>query len=302
LAAAIAVLVLCPVGCTEPEVEPVQIQIATGSRTGVYYVFGQSLATIINREVPGVRASVMVTTASAENLELVSNGSAQLGFTQADILPAVSGDRHPVSAVARVYDDLLHLVSRADGPIRQLEDLRGSRLSVGAPGSGTAITANRLLAVAQLAEGAVVTRQLGLDASVAALRTGEIDAFFFSGGLHVKAIEQLAADVPTRLVDLARWTEPLRRGYSEVYFARDIPSSVYGLDGISTVANPNFLIVGSSVPEALVYTLTRLLMDFRDELSAAHPAAGRLNRQSAIATLPLPLHPGAARYYRDTKP
>lgn len=302
LAAVTAVLVLCATGCTEPAAEPVQLRIVTGSRTGVYYVFGQTLATIINRELPGVRASVMVTTASAENVELISTGGAELGFTQADILPIVPSHGYRVSAVARVYDDLLHLVSRADGPIHKLEDLRGSRLSVGAPGSGTAITANRLLAVADLAGGAVRTRQLGLDASVAALRAGEIDAFFFSGGLPVQAIENLAAEVPPRLVDLSRWTEPLRRGYNEVYVARDIPSSVYGLEAISTVADPNYLVVGAAVPEPLVYELTRLLMEFRDELGGAHPAAGRMNRQSAIATAPLPLHPGAARYYRETKP
>nr|WP_269059692.1 TAXI family TRAP transporter solute-binding subunit [Catellatospora vulcania] len=299
-AAALVVAVLLGMAaCTEPAPEPVRLDIATGSPTGVYYVFGQAYAAIVNRELPHVHAEALVTTASAENVRLVGEGRVQLGFTQADILPTTGNQ---VRAVARVYDDLLHLVVRADGPVRRLADLRGRTVSVGAPGSGTAITANRLLDVAELSGTQVKVSQLGLDASAAALSKGEIDAFFFSGGPPVKAVEQLVDAMPIRLVELGEWTEPLRLRYSEVYVSRDIPSSVYGLDPISTVADPNYLVVGENMPEDLVYELTRLLMQYRDELGVAHPAAGRLNPQSAIATAPLPLHPGAARYYQSIKP
>ncbi|MEV7229517.1 MULTISPECIES: TAXI family TRAP transporter solute-binding subunit [Polymorphospora] len=291
-------------GCTDAATEPIRLDIATGSRAGVYYVFGQAFAAVINRELPHVRADVVVTTASAENVALVGSGRAQLGFTQADILPPTGNE---VVAVARVYDDLLHLVTRSDGPIRRLEDLRGQRVSVGASGSGTEITANRLLDVAGLADRPgdrqpVRLAYLNLDASAEALRDGEIDAFFFSGGPPVKAVEQLVAAMPVRLVDLEMWTEPLRERYSEVYVGRDIPATAYGIEPISTVADPNYLVVGPSVPEDLVYELTRLLMQHRDELGIAHPAAGRMNLQSAIATAPLALHPGAARYYQSVKP
>jgi uncharacterized protein len=285
--------------CAEPATPPTHIGIATGSPTGVYYVFGQAFAAIINRELPNVRAEVLKTSASAENVQLVGSGAAQLGFTQADILPPAD---NKVLAVARVYDDLLHLVSRTDGPIRKLDDLAGRRLSIGALASGTAITANRLLDVAGLGRGQINTVQLNLDDSTEALRKGEIDAFFFSGGPPVKAVEQLAAAIPIRLVDLGAWTAPLRDRHSQVYVGRDIPTSVYQLEPISTVANPNYLVVGPDVPESLVYDLTRLLMQYRDELGVAHPAAGRMSPQSAIATTPLPLHPGAARFYQSTKP
>ncbi|GAA1633924.1 TAXI family TRAP transporter solute-binding subunit [Catellatospora bangladeshensis] len=299
-AAALAVAVLLGVGgCTEPTPEPVRLSIATGSQTGVYYVFGKAYAAIVERELPYVETNVLITTASAQNVELVGDGRAQLGFTQADILPSTG---NKVMAVARVYDDLLHLVTRADGPVRDLADLKGRRVSVGAPGSGTAITANRLLDVAELAGDRVEVHQLGLDASAAALRKGEIDAFFFSGGPPVRAVEQLVADLPIRLVELGGWTDALRVRYSEVYVSRDVPYSVYGLDPISTVADPNYLVVPAGMDEDLVFELTRMLMEHRDELGVAHPAAGRMNPQSAIATAPLPLHPGAARYYQSIKP
>ncbi|MGY0003743.1 TAXI family TRAP transporter solute-binding subunit [Micromonospora sp. I033] len=288
-------------GCRDEPAEPVRIRIATGSPTAVYHAFGQSLAALLNRELPGVQASVVVTAASAQNVRLVGSGEAELGFTQADVLPPRAPEHPTVLAVARVYDDLLHLVTTAGGPVRTLADLRGRRVSVGADGSGTEVTASRLLDVAQLGD-AVHREQLGLDDSVAALRAGRIDAFFFSGGLPVRGVAELAGNTSVRMVDLGEWTEPLRRGYGQVYVTRDIPRSVYGADPVSTVANPNYLIVRADLPAALVREVTRLLMERREELAAAHPAAGRMSPRAAIVTTPLPLHPGAADWYRATKP
>ncbi|GIJ09588.1 TAXI family TRAP transporter solute-binding subunit [Micromonospora andamanensis] len=304
VALALAVLLALPGlgGCREDPGEPVVIRIATGSPTAVYHAFGESLAAILNRELPQVRAEVLVTAASAENVQLLNAGAAELGFTQADVLRADPGPNPPVVAVARVYDDLLHLVTTADSPVRTLPDLRGRRVSVGAPGSGTKITVDRLLTAANLDGAAVRQEQLGLDDSVAALRAGRIDAFFFSGGLPVRAVAQFTEDTPARIIDLGQWTAPLRRGNPEVYVPRDIPRSVYGVDPITTVANPNYLVVRASLPESLVRDVTRLLMERRSELAAAHPAAGRMSPRSAIATSPLPLHPGAVDYYRASKP
>ncbi|MEH0841676.1 TAXI family TRAP transporter solute-binding subunit [Micromonospora sp. CPCC 205711] len=288
--------------CRDNRSEPVQIRIATGSPTAVYYAFGRSLAAILNRELPDVRASVVVTAASAENVRLVGSGAAELGFTQADVLDSAPAGGPKVLAVARVYDDLLHLVTTAGGPVRTVADLAGRRVSVGAAGSGTEVTATRLLQVARLDGDRVRQEHLGLDDSVSALRAGRIDAFFFSGGLPVRGVAELAARSATRMVDLGDWTEPLRRGYSEVYVGRDIPRSVYGVEPVTTVANPNYLIVGADLPEPLVREVTRLLMERRAELAAAHPAAGRMSPRSAIVTTPLPLHPGAADWYRSAKP
>ncbi|MFJ8206596.1 TAXI family TRAP transporter solute-binding subunit [Micromonospora chalcea] len=289
-------------GCRDEPAEPTRIRIATGSPTAVYHAFGQSLAAVLNRELPGVRAEVVVTAASAQNVRLVGSGAAELGFTQADVLPAREPEHPSVLAVARVYDDLLHLVTRAGGPIRTLADLRGRRVSVGADGSGTEITATRLLEVAQLDGDRIRQEHLGLDDSMTALREDRIDAFFFSGGLPVRGVADLAERTSLRIVDLGEWTEALRRGYGQVYVTRDIPRSMYQAEPVSTVANPNYLIVRADLPAALVRDVTRLLMERRAELAAAHPAAGRMSQRSAIVTTPLPLHPGAAQWYRAAKP
>jgi hypothetical protein len=297
------VALLAITGCVGGTPEHRQIRIATGSPTAVYHAVGTALAGLIEQELPDSDASVLVTAASAENVQLVSHNGAEIGFTQADIVVSDDGPAPAMYALARVYDDLLHLVVRADSAIRTLEDLKGKRVSVGARGSGTVVTVGRLLSVARMADAGVVDQQeLNLDDSLRALSRKEIDAFFFSGGLPVAGIKQLSGEAETRIVDLSRWAGDLRSAYSDVYVVRDIPTSVYHLPAVATVAVPNLLVVPASMPDDLAYDLTRLLMERRDVLAAAHPAAERLDIRSAIATLPVPLHPGAARYFRTVKP
>lgn len=294
---------LAVAGCADGPPERRQIRIATGSPTAVYYAVGTALADIIEQELPGVDASVLVTAASAENVSLISGSRAEIGFTQADILVSGVTPDPNIAALARVYDDLLHLVVRADSPIRTLTDLRGRRVSVGASGSGTEVTVSRLLSVAAMADPRVMRQErLGIDDSLRALADRRIDAFFFSGGLPVKGIEQLSEQTPTRLVDLGQWAGQLRAAYSQVYVVRDVPTSAYDLPPVSTIAVPNLLVVPASMSEDLAFDLARLLMERRDALAAAHPAAERLEVRSAIATTPVPLHPGAARYFKSVKP
>ncbi|WP_412740758.1 TAXI family TRAP transporter solute-binding subunit [Krasilnikovia sp. MM14-A1259] len=289
--------------CVGRTPESRRIRIATGSPSGVYYAIGSALGRLSTRELPATQADVMVTAASAENVRLITSNQADVGFTQADVLVSGAGSTPGVAALARVYDDLLHLVVRADGPIKTLEDLKGRTVSVGAHGSGTAVTVGRLLAVAQMSESGVIDRrELGLDDSLQALSRFEIDGFFFSGGLPVAGIKQLNSQSRYRIVDLSKWVGDLRSTYSEVYVVRSVPISAYQTPPVATIAVPNLLVVSSAMREELAFDLARLLMERRDVLAAAHPAAERLDIRSAIATEPVPLHPGAARYYRSVKP
>ena len=287
-------------GCGGNTADRRRVRIATGSPTAVYHAIGTALGRIIEQELPDIDAEVLVTAASAENLSLVEHGGAEIGFSQADVLVTSGTPTPSVAALARVYDDLLHLVVRADSQILSLEDLRGRPVSVGALRSGTAVTVDRLLAVAAMGQ-AVRRHRLSLDDSIKALKARQIDAFFFSGGLPVTGIGQLRAQVGTRLVDLSKWVGDLRRVYSDAYVVRDVPTSAYSLPAVATVAVPNLLVAPESMAEDLAFDLTRLLMERRSALAAAHPAAERLDPRTAIATLPVPLHPGAVRYYRSVK-
>jgi TRAP transporter TAXI family solute receptor len=299
------VLLLIGIGVAGEGNPPVtHIRIATGSQTAVYYAFGRALGQLVDDNLPDTDARVMVTAASVENVRLVENNGAEIGFTQADILVTGSAPPDPrVRALARVYEDLLHLVVPSDSKIQSLADLKGRRVAIGAAGSGTEITVKRLLEVGGLsAPGMIQTEGWGLDDSAAALRDGRIDAFFFSGGLPVQAIEDLNNSLGIRIVDLGEWVEPMRKAHSMVYVEREVNDSVYTLPAVSTIAVPNFLVVPTDMPDDIAYDLTKLLMEKHEALARAHPAGERFDVRSAIGTMPVPLHPGAARYFRSVKP
>jgi TRAP transporter TAXI family solute receptor len=276
------------------------LRIATGSPGAVYYRYGSAIAELAGHYLPNVHASVLATAASQANVDYLLNDTADVAFTQADIA-AENESRHPnqLAALARLYDDYIHVVVAARGPIAAFSELAGHRISVGAQGSGTAITADRVLSVNNIT---VDRRQLGLDDSVAALRAGTIDGFFFSGGLPVAAIAELARAVPIRLLNLASSVQSLRNRFGDYYAERVVPASTYaGITATVVIGIANYLVVRLSMREPLAYGVTRLLFEGRDELAKAHQAAGRLNVRSAISTPPLPLHPGAIRYYRAQK-
>jgi TRAP transporter TAXI family solute receptor len=279
------------------------LRIATGSSGAVYFKYGTAIAELAKRYLPKVHASVMQTNASAENVHFVLISRADLAFTQADIAADSEGSQPAqLAALARLYDDYVHVIVAAGGSITEFRQLEGRRVSVGSAGSGTAVTAGRVLGVVGLAD-LVVKSQLGLDDSVAALRAGQIDAFFFSGGLPVASIAKLAQEFPIRLLDLTDSVPDLRRRFGDYYAERVVPASTYaGIKATVSIGIANYLVVRVSMPEPLAYGVTRLLFEGRDELAKAHQAAARLNIRSAISTPPLPLHPGAIRYYRAQKP
>lgn len=307
--AILAVGLIVP-GCAASEEPPVhRLVIATGGRGGVYYTLGQALAGAA-RERWSASVEVRVTAASVENLRLVAEGQADLGFATVDSAAlAMDGDEPfhramSLVAIAGLYDDYLQIVVPAGANIRSVADLRGRRVSTGSAGSGTEIVAARILSTAAIDPDRDIKRlRLSVSASADALRTGEIEAFFFTGGLPTPAVAELAKQVPIRLLSVPEEVITLQHRYGEFYVARSIPASVYGLDAeVATLGIPNVLVVRGTMPDHLAYALTSLLFEAKPQLVAAHEEARRLDQRSALATFPIQLHSGAARYYRESKP
>ncbi|RNL82865.1 TAXI family TRAP transporter solute-binding subunit [Halostreptopolyspora alba] len=281
------------------------LTVVTGGSGGVYHVYGAELA-----EVALPEGSTAVSTgASVENVQLVDSGAADIGFALTDVAALAIEGRRPfdtpvsVAALARVYDNRTHLLVRADLPVERADELAGHRVDVGDEGSGTELIADRVLDLAGLDPHEDITRtNSSIGESTRALRTGSLDAVFWSGGLPTEAVTELAASAPVRLVDLAEYVEPLRREYGDVFTEQSIPAGTYpGVPPVITIGVPNVLVVGDDMPDDTAEEITRSLFAAREELVEAHPVALHLNPRVAVATGPVPLHPGAARYYRSQK-
>ncbi|CAL9530358.1 hypothetical protein SUDANB121_04043 [Nocardiopsis dassonvillei] len=294
--------------------EPLRLTLGTGGSGGVYHEYGAALAGIVSSQPGDVRISALTTAASVENNRLVANGTVDAAFTLSDVAAlAVAGDPPfeeplPVNAIARLYDNHTHVVVRAESPYRNLEDLAGTVVSVGSQGSGTEMMAERLLDLVDLggrgdpSGGRVYRVRLSIEASTTALERGDIDAFFWSGGLPTQAVADLAARHPVRLLDLSEHVSTLSDEYGAYFSELPVPADTYpGVPAVRTIGVPSLLVVNADMPRADAEELTRLLFASRARLAEIHPVALQLHPRSAISTLPVPLHPGAADYYAEVK-
>ncbi|SCL68005.1 hypothetical protein GA0070606_4687 [Micromonospora citrea] len=311
----VGVTVLAAAGCGAEDEGPQpwhggRIFLATGNTTGVYYQLGGGYADIISRHLPGYEARAEPTGASVENINRLASGDMEIAFSLADTAAdaaqgrgAFEGQPQRVRALARVYSNYTHVIVRVDAKIGKLSELRGKRVSTGSPKSGTDIVAGRLLTAAGLDPDRDVRRAtLSLPETVKRMRAGTLDAMFFAGGLPTPGVADLLASAPGKfaLLPIADLIEPLTAKYGAVYTTAELPKEVYKTRrGTPTVTVANIILVSADMPDQLAYDLTRLLFTYQADLVSVHPEGGNFTRQSAAGTDPIPLHPGAARFYRS---
>lgn len=309
LLASAALLVACTAGDSDPweGQRPLSLTIATGGTSGIYHGYGQALAAQLSDQY-GIEVEVLSTGGSVDNLQLVADGTADVAFSAADaVADAVDGegafsDPVEVKALARVYDDFAHLVVPADSPVEEITDLRGLRVSVGAPRSGTSLIAGRVLEAAGVPIDDLRVTELGITESIDALEHGSLDAVFWSGGLRTPGIVGLSQDMPVRLIPLGDVVDGLRTQYGHGYRHGVVPEGVYGVaDDVETLAVPNVLVVGPGIPDGVAHGLVQTLFETRSEISALVPSAALLDRSRAIYTEPAELQAGALRYYQEVK-
>ncbi|RKT53356.1 TAXI family TRAP transporter solute-binding subunit [Saccharothrix australiensis] len=295
------------------EFDRVELTMAAGSDTGVYYKLSSVLADSWTRD-PGIpRPRVVETAGSVDNLERLRTGQAQVGFSAADAAEDAQGAAqggaggHRLYALARMHDDYLQVGVRADLEVHTLRDLKGLRVSIGARDSGVKLIAERLLRSADMSPTEDLdVRYLDLNATADAMRNDQLDAFFWSGGVPTAGVTTLASTVRIRMLDLRDVLPNLRRLYP-VYGSATVPASAYELPGgpvttpITTLVVRNFLLVTDAMPADVAEALLRGLFHAQPALVEASPVARSIEVRSAIETTPLPLHPGAENYYRDAK-
>ena len=310
--AVIAALTLAAVSLTGcgPSFDGLHLRIAAGNSGGVYDKLGQTLADAWAADLGIDRPEVLKTQGSPDNVERVLSGGAEVAFVAADVAADRAAAKPGLAALARIHDDYLHIVVRADSDITKVDQLRGRTIGIGSPSSGVEYIAARLLTVAGL-DNTVKKQNLGLDESVAKLLAGQIDAFFWSGGLPTPSIanhnEQSTINGKSslRLLDIADLMPKVQdasKVYSQVYGTATIPASTYNQpEPVTTLVVPNFLVVPASMSADVAEALVRGLFDARQQLAVANPAALSIDVRPGIETQPIPLHPGALRYYRAQK-
>lgn len=279
-----------------------KLNLTTGSAGAVYHQLGLALAEAWGRELGMPTPTVLTSAGSVENLDRLLTGRADIGFSAADAaanrITQPGGNR--LRALARMHDDYIQVVVPASARAVRLADLRGLRVSVGAPDSGVQLVADRLLDAAGLGGGSDVRRErLSVDQSADALAGGGIDAFFWSGGVPTEQVTRLSRQLPVRVLDLSDVFSGLSARYPE-YGLVTLPASSYGLPApVVTLLLPNFLLVTDRLGDDVAHELARGIFDAQADLAAANPSARSLDLRSAIETVPVPLHPGALDYYRS---
>jgi TRAP transporter TAXI family solute receptor len=289
---------------------PVFINILTGGTSGVYYPIGVALSQIYGEGIEGAKSSVQATKASVENLNLLQAGRGELALALGDAVADAwkgnpeAGFKVPLDklrAIGAAYPNYIQIVASADSGIRTLADLKGKRISVGAPKSGTELNARAIFKAAGLSYADMgKVEYLPYAESVELMKNRQLDATLQSSGLGMAAFRDLAAAMPVRFVPVP--AEVVERIGSPAYLPAVIPANTYGgqTEAVPTAAITNLFVSHSEVPEELAYRMTRLMFENLDRLAMAHAAAKGIALDRASQRLPIPLHPGAERFYRES--
>jgi TRAP transporter TAXI family solute receptor len=279
-----------------------RITIATGNSGGVYYVLGGGLAQLISNNTP-LKATAAETGASVQNIQQLVNKDYDVAFSLADTAAdAVNGkgsfDGKPqqVQALARIYPNSTQVLVRTGAGINSLADMRGKRISTGSPKSGTEVIANRLLQAAGLnPETDVQAQRLDLAKTSDGMKAGTLDGLVWSGGLPTAQITDITTSMKgqVKFIDITPQLDALKK-INPVYAASTIPAATYAQPSdVPTIDVPNVLLVRSDFPVGSACAITKLIFDKQAELEKVHPAAKQINKQTAVQTGPVPLHPGA---------
>lgn len=300
-------------------------RIGTGGTAGTYYPIGGLLANAISNPpgsracdqggscgVPGLIASALSSNGSVANVNGIAGGTLESGFAQSDVAnwaysgtgiwegkPAVTNLR----AIANLYPESIHLVARADAGIKSVADLKGKKVSLDEPGSGTLVDARIILEGYGLTEKDVQAEYLKPNQAADRMRDGQMDAFFFVGGFPAGAIAELASSQKITLVPIeGDAAAAIRTKYP--FFAEDmVPGGTYeGVSGATkTLAVGAQWITSASQPDALIYEITKAMWNAstRKQLDAGHAKGKSIRAETALAGIGIPLHPGAEKFYRE---
>ena len=290
--------------------EKKRISVATGGMGGVYFVMGGGVASLVTK-YGGAEAAAEVTAASVDNCKLVAAKKADVAFVMGDTgydafkgVGNFKGRALPMRTLSVLYPNLMHVVTLEGKGIKKVADLKGKRVSTGAPGSGTEVKALRVLEAAGINhEKDIKKDRLGASESAGALKDGKIDAYFWDGGVPTSSVLDLAASPGVKMLLIAHddLIPKMVEKYGPVYYKSMIPKGVY--TGISydtpVAAVGNLLMCHQEMDETLAYNVLKAIFDHLPELVAIHKEATNITLKDGSANKAVPYHKGAQKFFKE---
>jgi len=313
-------LVAALAGCTPKTQEPsgeapkpqtTYISIATGGTSGTYYPLGGALAKIFNDKVPGVVANAQATGASVENIGLVGKGEAEIAFIQNDITYyAYNGTEifegkekvTNVKGMAMLYPEVVQIVALKSSNINSVEDLKGKKVAIGAPGSGAEANARQILAAHGIKyEDLAKADFLSFGEAADQLKNKQIDAAFVTAGLPTSAVTEVAQTTEIVIVPITVEKIAELAGKYSFYTEVKVPAGTYkGQDAeTTTTAVMAMLVVKEDLSEDFVYELTKAMFENRQTIVETHSRGNDITLETALKGMPIDVHPGAQKYYTE---
>jgi uncharacterized protein len=285
--------------------KPKFISILTGGTGGTYYPLGGSFAKIIG-DATGIETNAETSGASAENMTTLKNGDAEVAFSQTDIASyAIDGKLmfegkavDNVKAIGTLYPETIQIVTTKKSGITSVEGLKGKKVSVGAPGSGTAPNAEQILEVHGMTFDDIEKQDLSFDESTQGIQDGTIDAAFVTAGTPTGAVEGLSATEEVVIIPIEQdKIDALIKKYP--YYVKDeVPSGTYGLtSAVTTVAVQAMLVVSSDLSETVVYDITKAIFENLDKVT--HAKGKLIKVENALNGVGIDIHPGAQKYFDE---
>lgn len=286
------------------------VNIATGGTGGVYYPLGGALAKVFNDKIEGISANSQSTGASTENVGLILDDEAEIAFIQNDITYYAAegtemfkdkGSTDDLRGMAIWYPEVVQIVASKSSGITSLEDLKGKRVAVGSPGSGTEANARQILEAHGLTYDDIKADTLSFADAASNLQDGNVDAAFVTAGLPTAAIVELTTSTDVVVIPITSAKISELNGKYPFYTEVTIAAGTYKDQDqdVTTTAVMAMLVVNKNMDEDLVYELTKAMFENKDIIDETHDRGKDLQLETALEGMPIELHPGSAKYYDE---
>jgi TRAP transporter TAXI family solute receptor len=300
-----AVFVLASLGAQDR----VFVNIGTGGTAGTYYPLGGAMAELISKAYPYINATAVSTGASVANVNKLVEGEFQLVMVQNDVtFYAYNGTemfkdnaKRNLRGVGTLYAETIQIVTVTSSRVKSLDDLRGKRIAVGAAGSGTEVNCRQILEALGLSYKDVSPQYLNFAEAANGLRDGNVDVAVVTAGVPTAAIRDVASQKEVVILPVSDELAAKLMAKYPFYTKFQIPKDTYPKQTapVQTLTVKAMLLVDASADEQLVYDMTKAIFTGTERLAMAHAQGANIKKASAQDGMPIPLHPGAARFFKE---